>query len=81
MAKIIGIRDSSFEGKDGSEVNGTNFYLTYPLEKGTGDGCERIFMTDEKLHNGDFIPQIGDEVSLEYNRYGKVAAIRRASES
>ncbi len=81
MAKIIGLRDSSFKGKDGTEVNGTNIYLTYPLEKGIGEGSERVFMTEAKLCDGGYSPKIGDEVFIEYNRYGKVSAIRLVAEA
>lgn len=75
MAKIIGIRPSSFTGNDGSLVTGKNFYLTYPLEKGTGEGADRVFLTDAKLNQWNYIPMVGDEVRLEYNRYGKCSGM------
>lgn len=81
MAKIIGLRDSNFTGKDGTEVNGTNIYVTYPLEKGIGEGCERIFMTDKKICAGGYTPSIRDEVIVEYNRMGKVAALRLVADA
>ena len=46
--KIIGIRPSSFKGDRGEDITGMNIYMTYPLEKGEGLGCERIFVTDAK---------------------------------
>ena len=47
---VIGIRPSSFQGNRGKTVTGKNIYLTYPLEKGEGQGTERIFMADAKLN-------------------------------
>ena len=78
MAKIIGIRPSSFTGNDGKEVSGRNIYLMYPLEKGEGFGSDRVFLTDSKLAGWDYKPTVGDEVNLEYNRYGKCSGMTKA---
>ena len=75
MATIIGIRPSSFKGDNGETVSGMNIYYTYPLDKGTGLGAERVFMTDAKLADCGYQPLPGDEVQLEYNRFGRVAKI------
>lgn len=72
---IIGFRPSSFKGEQGDNVSGMNIYLTYPLEKGTGQGSERVFLTDAKLNKVGYIPAVGDDVRIEYNRYGKPAGI------
>lgn len=75
MATIIGIRPSSFKGDNGETVSGMNIYYTYPLDKGTGLGAERVFMTDAKLASFAYQPTVGDEVQVEYNRFGRVAKI------
>ena len=75
MATIIGIRPSSFKGNNGEEISGMNLYYTYPLEKGTGLGAERVFMTNAKLASFGYQPIPGDNVELEYNRFGRVARI------
>ena len=69
--KIIGIRPSEFKGDDGQTVTGKNIYLTYPLEKGEGIGAERVYLTTSKLNSLGYVPTVGDEVRLEYNRWGK----------
>lgn len=76
--KVVGIRSSSFKGKDGEAVRGTNFYFIYPLEKGKGEGegTDRVYLTEGRLSELDFIPTIGDEVAVEYNRYGKASGFR-----
>ncbi len=73
--KIIGIRPSSFKGSDGTQVSGQNIYMTYPLDKGEGLGAERVFVTDERLGTWTYRPKVGDEVEVNYNRYGKCASI------
>ena len=78
MAKIIGIRPSSFTGNDGAKVSGRNIYLMYPLEKGEGFGSDRVFITDSKLANWAYKPVVGDEVNLEYTRYGTCSGMTKA---
>lgn len=77
MAKIIGIRPSTFTGDRGDQVSGKNIYLTYPLEKGEGLGTDRVFLTDDKFNALGYTPKVGDEVRLEYNRYGRCAGMEK----
>ena len=76
--KIIGIRPSSFVSEDKSTITGKSIYLMYPLDKGEGCGGERVFVTDAKLNQWPYQPKVGDEVHVEYNRYGKCAGMTRA---
>lgn len=75
MATIVGIRPSSFKGDQGDMISGRNIYLTYPLEKGEGLAADRVFLTDDRLLKGGYSPKIGDEVRIEYNRFGKCSGI------
>ena len=79
MVKIIGIRPSSFKGDNGEEVSGKNFYYVYALDKGEGHGAERVYLTDAKLSQLDFAPKVGDEVEIEFNRWGKCSGFRSAA--
>lgn len=78
MAKIIGIRPSEFKGESGDTITGKNIYVTYPLEKGEGLGADRVFITDKKLQDWTYKPKVGDEVKMEYNRYGRCAGMEKA---
>lgn len=73
--KVVGFRKSSFKGDDGQQVSGVNVYLTYPLDKGEGQGTDRVYLTDAKLAECGYTPKVGDEVRLEYNRWGKCSGI------
>lgn len=75
MATIIGVRSSSFKGSDGTEITGKTIFLTEPLEKGEGHSAERVFLTMDKLLKCQYDPKVGDEVHIEYNRFGKCSAI------
>lgn len=72
---MLAIRPSSFKGDQGDTVTGINIYLSYPLDKGTGQGCGRVFLADAELNRQGYAPQVGDEARLEYNKYGKCSAV------
>lgn len=78
--KIVGIKRSNFTTEDKTEITGYNVYCTYPIEKdkGEGFGTDRLYITDRKLQNTGYMPKVGDEIRVEYNRYGKVAGIEKA---
>ena len=78
MAKIIGIRPSEFKGESGDTITGKNIYVTYPLENGEGLGADRVFITDKKLQGWTYKPKVGDEVRVDYNRYGRCAGMEKA---
>ena len=75
MATIIGLRSSSFKGEDGVQITGMTIYLTEPRVKGEGHSAERVFFTMDKLLKCQYDPKLGDEVHIEYNRFGKPSAI------
>ena len=75
--KIIGIRPSSFKGDKGEEITGKNIFMTFPLDKGAGLGCERVFVTDLKMADWPYKPVVGDEVRINYNRYGRCDSMEK----
>lgn len=69
--KLVGYRKTSFQPKDSTDqINGYNLYLTYADEKVVGEACERVFLTSAKMEG--YKPEVGDNLSVVYNRYGKV---------
>lgn len=75
--KIIGMKKSNFQTKEGTLIEGYNVYLSYELtgEDAVGVGCERVYLTKAKLASCSFKPEVGDTVELTYNRFGKVATL------
>lgn len=76
--KVVGFERKSydFDGRDGRHVSGSGYtlYLTDATsENVTGVSTERIFLSDQKLRT--YLPAVGDNVNLEYNKYGKVGGI------
>ena len=78
--KVIGFRKFDYTSKKtGKTYPACNIYVTYPLSKGEGCGCESVFVPFEVL--GDYQPLIGDEVQILYNRFGGVQSVAPASEA
>ncbi len=77
--KVIGFRYSSFQGADGSTVKGVNLFLTAPMDSskpGTaGELCRKVFLTEKRLLACGYVPNLDDEVKLEYNEYGKCSGV------
>lgn len=79
--EIVGTRNVSFKGKDGSPVEGTKLYLTGPMEpdRGVGLETEEIFLSTAKKANLSFALEVGIEVEVVYNKYGKVETLKLLS--
>ena len=75
MATVVGVRSINFQGKDGNPVTGKNIYFTEPLADGEGVSAERVFLSMDKLLKCQYDPKVGDEVHIEYNRYGRCSGV------
>lgn len=76
MYQVIGYRNVNFKGQDGNDVTGVSIFVTLPIEKnGEGYSTEKIFLSTAKVAECGYRPQLGDKVEVQYNRYGRVAAI------
>lgn len=75
MATVVGVRSINFTGKDGNPVTGKNIYFTEPLEDGEGVSADRVFLSMDKLLKRQYDPKVGDEIHIEYNRYGRCSGV------
>lgn len=75
VAKIVGFRKMSFTGQGGVKVEGTKIHYTY-TEPGTeGEKAENAFISAQRMESWGFQPYIGQEIDIEYNRYGKIQEV------
>ena len=76
---IVGYERSNFRANDGTEITGYNIYVSREIapDRGEGDAVDKVYMTDRKLENNNVNVEniYGKEVTLYYNRYGKVERI------
>lgn len=74
--KIIGFRKLSFmDQKTNKQVNGYSLFMVRPGsgENMTGDEAQKLFISSEYV---DYVPSLGEQVQLIYNRYGKISSIQ-----
>ena len=79
MAMIIGITHSSFLPKDSTiPIEGSTIHVTEPIDpkRGTGKSAEHFFLTKAKLADLSFTPDVGMEVEVLFNRYGRVSSLK-----
>lgn len=78
MPKIMGLEQKSFTTKEGDTIEGTSIYITDKIPPQRGEGCtgDRIFLSKNKLNDLSFVPAVGMDIEVLYNKYGKVSTIR-----
>lgn len=70
--RVIGVRPVDFKDKDKS-ITGYSLYICRPGGPGMeGDEAQKIFISDQKV---SYVPALGDQIQIVYNRYGKVADV------
>lgn len=72
--KVIGFERVEGTSKDGRPYRGYKFHGTYESNRITGHGVTSEYISEKIIaDNGGIVPDIGDELSVSFNRYGKVA--------
>ena len=74
--KLIGIQRIDYTNKNGYHVLGYKLHTSTPA---MGNDCigeltEAVFVSDPVFATCDHLA-VGDEVSIAYNKYGKVSAV------
>lgn len=77
MPKVIGTRPTEFNTSDGTRVKGLTVFTTEPIDpaKGRGESADRFFLSAAKLAKLNFTPTVGMNITLLFNKYGKVQTI------
>ena len=79
LMKIVGVRDYSFDdAKTGRPVSGTTYFFTMDGRGVDGQMTGKFSVTTAKRQNFDFLPSVGDEVFVDYDRYGKPSRFQLA---
>lgn len=71
---VVGTRAVQFtDQKDGRLVSGVSFYYTMPHDRVEGLMAGKLFMSEMKLMDQQYIPKPGETCMVDYDRYGKVS--------
>lgn len=74
MAKVCGIENVAFVGKDGTEVRGKRIHFTEAIaaDRGVGEAGDKIFLSAAKLAALEFAPTVGQHID---DKNGRVKAV------
>lgn len=77
-AEIVGVRRVDIVNADSNPYHGYSVYVTYPMDNVSGVATERLSLSDTLISGfrPGMIPGVGMTIDYEYNRYGKIGAIR-----
>lgn len=74
--EVVGFRKVSFQDeKTNKNVNGYTLFLERRPEAESIEGmeCQKLFFSSDYV---SYKPAVGDTVEIQYNRYGKIGAIK-----
>lgn len=69
--KIVGMRAVSFQDDSGRQVDGVSYYYLMDDDRVSGQLAGKFFLSVKKRDGLDYVPNVGDEVWTDYDRYGK----------
>lgn len=76
MFTVIGIQKVDFKAQDGNVIKGTKLYLTFDKDYVDGKACETIFVKESISLVGI---EVGDLITVNYNKFGKVQDVKLVS--
>ena len=74
--KLIGIQRVDYTNKNGYHILGYKLHTSFPAksEDAIGEITEAVFVSDQ-VFGTCYHLAVGDEISIAYNKYGKVTAV------
>lgn len=75
MMTVVGKRPVKFTGQDGNSVSGTNLYVLCDDPYTEGKKSDKLFVSDNLRSNLSYVPKVGDEICVDFNRWGKISNI------
>lgn len=76
--KVFAVKELDFTAQDGNTISGRNIFMGQEThERGwQGMSCEKFFVRKDSDCYKGYCPKAGEEVIVEFNRYGKIQSIR-----
>lgn len=74
--KLIGIQRVDYTNKNGYHILGYKLHTSAPAKgnDAIGEITDAVFVSDQVFGTCDNLA-VGDEISIAYNKYGKVSAV------
>lgn len=75
VMQVVGKRPIKFNGQDGNPVSGTYLYTLCDDNYTEGKKSDKLFISDNLKSRLSYFPKVGDEICVDFNRWGKVSDI------
>lgn len=77
---VVGFRSVEFvDEKTQRPVKGTSFFYTMKADNVVGSLAGKMFVAETRLSGLDYVPAVGDECLVYYDRFGKPAQFVKLS--
>ena len=73
IIEVVGLREVNFTDDNGRTVSGTSIYFLMASDGVDGKMSGKLFVSNERKKQMSYFPLIGDEVAVNYDRFGKPA--------
>ena len=75
--QVVGMRSVSFKDeKDGRQIDGVSLYLLLDHPQVEGKMADKVFVSSQRLSDLPYMPKVGEEVWVDYDRRGKVSQFK-----
>lgn len=76
--QVVGMRSVSFKDeKDGRQISGVSLYCLLDHPQVEGKMADKVFISSQRLQDLPYMPAVGEEVWVDYDRYGKVSRFQQ----
>lgn len=69
--EIVGVRELNFKDDNGRQVEGTQLYYLMDDDRTVGKMAGKLFLSVQRRSSVSFVPNPGDIVFVNYDRYGR----------
>lgn len=76
--KIVGFKKVTYKFDDGKSISGFEVYCNIEEKSVTGFSIEKFFISDQRAGESDFVPELGMDIDVYYNKYKKVSKVEVA---
>lgn len=73
VIEVVGLREVNFTDDNGRTVDGTSIYFLIFADGVNGKMTGKLFVSRDRKKQMSYFPAVGDEVAVNYDRFGKPA--------
>lgn len=72
---VVGIERIDYQNKNGYRVVGNRYHCLFEAKAVTGMATDFLYLSDTFIEQNKIHIEVGDNLAVYYNKYGKVAKV------